>query len=384
MLTISRPKSQVARTHLAGAATTATRRVALFVLLLGGLVVATSSSVLGSQSVTLAWNPVTNANVASYKIYYGSASGNYTNVTSVGNVTNATISGLTEGATYYFATTTLDTSGLESVYSSELAYTVPNGVPGIQVTPGNLVYGTLLVGTSATNIFTVQNVGTGTLSGSATVSAPFSIVSGGSYSLATGQTQAVMVAFSPSAASNYNQNVSFSGGTGTNVTVNGSATNSLVLGPPVTNSSPTIITEKITANINNPVTLQFTTNLTSPTWRTLGVFVGSTNVSFTNLPAVFIRGICSNLTGSVSLAWPPSTNLNVAGYSVYYGVASHTYSNVLQVGNVTSATISNLTAGWVYYFAIDTYGPSGKQSPYSNELTAVPHTSGFSLATTAH
>ena len=38
--------------------------------------------------------------------------------------------------TYYFATTTLSTSGLESAYSSEISYTVPNVVPGIQVTPG--------------------------------------------------------------------------------------------------------------------------------------------------------------------------------------------------------------------------------------------------------
>lgn len=378
MLTTSRPKSQVARTRLAGAATTATRRVALFVLLLGGLVVATSSPVLGSQSVTLAWNPVTNVNVASYNIYYGSASRNYTNVTSVGNVTNATISGLTEGATYYFATTTLDTSGLESVYSSELAYMVPNGVPGIQVTPGNLVYGTLLVGTSATNIFTVQNVGTGTLSGSATVSAPFSIVSGGSYSLATGQTQAVMVAFSPSAAGNYNQSVNFSGGTGTNVTVNGSATNSLVLGP---NSSPMIITEKITANINNPITLQFTTNLTSPTWRTLGVFASSTNVSFTNLPAVFIRGICSNLTGSVSLVWRPSTDPLLSGYKIYYGTASQTYNNVVTVGTVTTATISNLAGGKTYYFVVMSYDGKGLTSQVSAEIMAVPQTSGFSLTT---
>ena len=341
----------------------------------------TSSSVSGSQSVTLAWNPVTDATVAGYKVYYGSASGNYTNVTSVGNVTNATISGLTEGATYYFASTTLDTSGLESVYSSELSYTVPNGVPGIQVTPGNLVYGTLLVGTSATNIFTVQNVGTGTLSGSATVSAPFSVVSGGSYSLATGQTQAVMVAFSPSAASNYNQNVSFSGGTGTNVTVNGNATNAWVLVPLVTNSSPTIITEKITANINNPVTLQFATNLTSPTWRTIGVFAGSTNLSFTNMPAVFIRGICSNLTGSVSLAWQPSTDPILSGYKIYYGTASQTYNNVVAVGNVTTATISNLTGGKAYYFTVMAYDGKGVTSQVLTETSAVPRTSGFSLTT---
>ena len=138
-----------------------TRHAVLYVLLFGGLVVTTPSSVLGTQSVTLAWNAVTNANVAGYKIYYGSASRNYTNITSVGNVTNATIPGFTQGATYYFAATTLSASGLESSYSSEISYTVPSAVPTIQVTPGSFGYGTILVGTSATNSFTVKNAGTG-------------------------------------------------------------------------------------------------------------------------------------------------------------------------------------------------------------------------------
>ncbi len=189
--------------------------------------VAVPLSVFGTQSVTLAWNPVTNANVTGYNVYYGSASGNYTNVTSVGNVTNATISGLTEGATYYFAATALNTLGLESTYSTEVSYTVP-ATPVLQVTPGSIGYGTMLVGTSKTNNFTVQNIGTGTLSGSASVSAPFSVVSGGSYNLGAGQTQLVMVSFSPVVASNYNQSVSFTGGVGTNTTVSGSATNAPV------------------------------------------------------------------------------------------------------------------------------------------------------------
>ena len=79
--------------------------------------------------------------------------------------------------------------------------------------------------------FYVQNIGTGTLSGTATVGSPFSIVSGGSYNLGAGQTQSVLVAFSPLVASNYNQSVSFSGGGGTNTTVSGSGTNAPVPTP---------------------------------------------------------------------------------------------------------------------------------------------------------
>lgn len=80
---------------------------------------------MASASVTLAWNPSTDPNVAGYDIYYGGASHTYTNSIWVGAVTNATISGLTEGATYFFAAKARNASGLESSFSNEASYTVP-------------------------------------------------------------------------------------------------------------------------------------------------------------------------------------------------------------------------------------------------------------------
>ena len=263
---------------------------------------------------------------------------------------------------------------------------VTNTTPVLQATPGSIVYGTVLGGTSVTNSFTVKNAGGGTLSGTASVGAPFSVVSGGSYSLGAGQTQAVTVVFSPTVASNYNQTVSCSGGSGTNVTVTGNATNTLVLVPSITNSpagsASGIITEKMTANITNLVTLQFTTNLSAPNWQTLGTFTGSTNLSFTNLPAVFIRGVCSNLTGSVTLTWPPSGAPLVKGYMVYYGQVSHNYTSSVDVGKATTATISNLAGNKVYYFAIDSYGLLGNVSPYLSEISATPQVNLISFSLT--
>jgi hypothetical protein len=78
-----------------------------------------------ASSVTLAWNAVTNAGVAGYNTYTGPVSLQYTNVVFAGNNTNVTIFGLYPGSTYYFAVTTLASSGLESGYSTEIAYTVP-------------------------------------------------------------------------------------------------------------------------------------------------------------------------------------------------------------------------------------------------------------------
>jgi hypothetical protein len=85
-------------------------------------------SAFATGSVTLAWNASTNPIVAGYNVYYGGASGTYTNEICAGNATNATISGLIQGATYYFAATTYAASGMESPFSSEVSCLVPMNV----------------------------------------------------------------------------------------------------------------------------------------------------------------------------------------------------------------------------------------------------------------
>ena len=98
---------------------------------LGGLLIlaALGTTVQAGQSVTLAWNRSSDPIVAGYNIYYGGASGIYTNEICAGNATNTTISGLVEGTTYYFAATTYASSGMESPFSSEVSYLVPMNVP---------------------------------------------------------------------------------------------------------------------------------------------------------------------------------------------------------------------------------------------------------------
>ncbi|MBI3849003.1 MAG: fibronectin type III domain-containing protein [Verrucomicrobia bacterium] len=95
---------------------------------------ALSATIQPGRSVTLAWDASTDAGVAGYKIYYGVASRAYTNLVSVGNATTATISGLVEGVTYFFAATTYNGAGLESDYSNEASYTVPvTSVPVVNI-----------------------------------------------------------------------------------------------------------------------------------------------------------------------------------------------------------------------------------------------------------
>ena len=104
------------------------------------------------------------------------------------------------------------------------------GTPAIAVSPASQNFGSLLVGTTADRVFTVQNSGSATLSGTASVPAPFAVVSGASYNLAPGQTQPVTVRYLPLAAGTDTQTVLFSGGAGTTAKVSGSATNSAVGG----------------------------------------------------------------------------------------------------------------------------------------------------------
>ena len=91
------------------------------------------------------------------------------------------------------------------------------------VSPASLDFGAVLAGSVTNLAFTIQNTGGGTLSGSATVPAPFSIVSGGSYSLAAGQSQVVTVRYAPTSAGTDSQSVTFTGGTGATQPVSGSS-----------------------------------------------------------------------------------------------------------------------------------------------------------------
>jgi hypothetical protein len=76
-------------------------------------------------NVTLAWDPNPEASLKGYKVYYGSASGNYSFMVDVGNWTSLTISGLEAGKTYYFAATAYGPAGEESGMSGELRYDTP-------------------------------------------------------------------------------------------------------------------------------------------------------------------------------------------------------------------------------------------------------------------
>ena len=82
-----------------------------------------------AATVQVTWNPNTEPDLSGYKLYHGTASGQYGEPVDVGNVTGHVMEITPEyGATYYFALTAYDTSGNESGYSAEATCFIPDGV----------------------------------------------------------------------------------------------------------------------------------------------------------------------------------------------------------------------------------------------------------------
>jgi len=95
------------------------------------LILAVLATPAHSADVTLAWDPNSEPDLAGYRVYYkeafsgppynGSGATEGDSPIDVGNVTEFTVHGLTDGVTYFFVVTAYDTEGFESGYSNEVA-----------------------------------------------------------------------------------------------------------------------------------------------------------------------------------------------------------------------------------------------------------------------
>jgi hypothetical protein len=109
------------------------RKGAFFILVLSGLlllllaILSLLVPAAHAGQVTVAWDANPEPEVAGYKIYYGTRSGSYTASLDAGNATSILLSGLQDGATYFFAAVAYDASNNESGFSNEITYAVPAG-----------------------------------------------------------------------------------------------------------------------------------------------------------------------------------------------------------------------------------------------------------------
>ena len=200
--------------------------------------------------------PITNTDgspltdLASYRLYYATAGSPCPGSSPVQVVSptsspgpNLTMSfrltGLTSGTLYNVAVSAVDSTGNQSSCSS-IASAIARAEFAVSPT-GTVNFGSVNLGSFAEQTFTVSSTGGGTVSGSASVAAPFSIASGSPFTLSgAGATQAVKVRFTPTTTTTVSTTLTFTAGGGTiSAIVTGSVAGAETTPPTVTISSPT-------------------------------------------------------------------------------------------------------------------------------------------------
>src|SRR5712691_944568 len=274
-------------------------------------------------------SPLTN--LASYRVYYGPTTGPCPGLSSfpVASPTtspgpNTTVSfrltGLVTGTPHYVSVSAVDLSGNASACSL-----TASGVAQVDfaVSPTTTVnFGNVNIGSFADQVFTVQNTRGGTVSGSVSASAPFSIVSGSPFTLGgSGATQAVTVRFTPTASATVSTNVTFTADgdtisrlvTGTSLDVAGSTTTTgLDVARPTT--SPTFTTS------SSPLILGGTASdnvgVTQVTWANSrggsGTATGTTSWTASGIP------IKPGMNVLTITAWDAAGNIATASLTVIF------------------------------------------------------------------
>jgi Big-like domain-containing protein/glucodextranase-like protein/HYDIN/CFA65/VesB family protein len=268
-------------------------------LLLCGILLLPEPGIAGILDATWA-APTTNTDgspltdLASYWLYYGTSSSpcpgsssvqvaSPTSSPSPNQTVSARLTGLSTGTLYNVAVSAVDAAGKQSSCSA-VASAVARAEFAVSPT-GTVNFGSVNIGSFADQTFTVSNTGGGTISGSASVVAPFSIVSGSPFTLSgVGATQAVSVRFTPTTTTTVSASLSFtaSGSTIAGI-VTGTGTGSDTTPPTVAITSPTSsLTYTVT---NSSLTLQGT---------------ASDNVGVTQVTWVNSRGGSGTATGTTS------------------------------------------------------------------------------------
>jgi uncharacterized protein YqjF (DUF2071 family) len=463
----------------------------------------------GSSSVTLAWDPNIESNLAGYKVHYGAASGLYTNSVDAGSITTNRVTGLVDGVMYYFAVTAYNTDGQESDYSAEISYRtgLANQPPSISQIPDqqallnasvvvpftvgdNETPATgLLVGSSAADpslvaSITLSGVGSNRvatiapglgLAGSSAISLwvsdgvlsnaasfrvsfatssnppatntpPFMSSIANQTTLEDVPTSAIPFLIGDNETPASNLLVTFTSSNSSllplsGIQLDGTGANRTLLLQPASNQFGTALVtisvsdgslgtsttfQLVVAAVNDRPEISAIANQTinegtfsaligftvsdvdSPltslivaasssnpnlisslslgssvdgSHRTLLLTPAANKSGASTITLTVSDGFLTNSTSfllaiplawgssSVTLAWDPNTEFNLAGYKVYYGVASGVYTNSVDVGNVTTNRVTGLAQGVTYYFAITAYNTSGQESDYSAEIS---------------
>src|SRR6185436_12571770 len=102
------------------------------------------------------------------------------------------------------------------------------------------------------------------------------------------------------------------------------------------------------------------------------------------LAVVLLVATAPAAAGTISLQWDAVADADLAGYRVYYGASAHAYTGSVDVGNVTSTTVTGLSDCATWFLAVKAYDLSGNESAsYSNEISGMPRPSVASVSPAA-
>jgi fibronectin type III domain protein/Big-like domain-containing protein len=243
--------------------------------------------------------------LASYRVYYGTTNppcpGSFffevpssTPSPPPNETVTFRLTGLSTGTLYSVSVTAVDMDGNESACSASASAVAPLA---LTVSPtGTLSFGSVNLGSFVDQTFTVQSTRSGAVSGMASTSAPFSIVTGSPFTLVgVGASQTLTVRFSPTVGATATVNVNF--------TVEGDSISRIVTG---TGVAPDPI----------PPTVAITTPTIGPTYTTRS-------------STLTLGGTASDNIGVTQVTWENSGG----GSSTATGTTSWTASGiVLQLG----------------------------------------------------
>lgn len=77
-------------------------------------------------------------------------------------------------------------------------------------------------------------------------------------------------------------------------------------------------------------------------------------------------------TPSINLIWNANPEPELTGYKVYYGTTSGVYTQSVDIGNQTTATLTNLSVGVTYFSVVTAYDAQRLESPPSVEISFTP------------
>ncbi len=111
-----------------------------------------------AAALLVSWDANSEADLAGYKLYYGTEQANYSELVDVGSVNSYIVQNLTEGQTYYFVLTAYDRSGNESAPSDEATATVVGPQTLATASPeGVTITWSPIVGADSYNIYKNRN-----------------------------------------------------------------------------------------------------------------------------------------------------------------------------------------------------------------------------------